>query len=190
MHFIELGPPLGIVIAASVAAQALLAVLRVNLTRACVLLAAFWIMFFFFTPLAGLVGTPARAFVLTSVGMVCVVVAVFRLRTETVTAIAKALAVVGVLLVINPIRVLIQESVTGAAARAAAVPVAKAAPADSSRPDIFYVILDGYASRGTLSTHFGFDNSEFLDSLAARGFYVANQSRSNYWWTIRSCPPR
>ena len=47
-------------------------------------------------------------------------------------------------------------------------------------PDVYYVILDGYASAETLRTVYGFDNREFLDALKARGFYVADRSHSNY----------
>jgi hypothetical protein len=47
-------------------------------------------------------------------------------------------------------------------------------------PDVYYVILDGYASAETLRTVYGFDNREFLDALEARGFYVADRSHSNY----------
>lgn len=53
-------------------------------------------------------------------------------------------------------------------------------PDTGTLPDIYYMILDGYASRSTLQDHYGFDNSEFLDSLASRGFYVAPDSHSNY----------
>ncbi len=47
-------------------------------------------------------------------------------------------------------------------------------------PDVYYVILDGYASAETLRAVYGFDNREFLDALKARGFYVADRSHSNY----------
>ena len=47
-------------------------------------------------------------------------------------------------------------------------------------PDIYYLILDRYASEKVLKSEFGFDNSAFLDSLRARGFFVAGESRCNY----------
>jgi len=53
-------------------------------------------------------------------------------------------------------------------------------------PDIYYIILDRYASESTLMDVHGFDNSAFLDYLSGRGFYVANESRANYLKT-RSC---
>lgn len=47
-------------------------------------------------------------------------------------------------------------------------------------PDIYYIILDGYARADVLLEVFGYDNSEFLDFLTEKGFYIAQNSRSNY----------
>lgn len=47
-------------------------------------------------------------------------------------------------------------------------------------PDIYYVILDGYARADILKQVFDYDNELFLDFLETEGFYVADQSRSNY----------
>lgn len=47
-------------------------------------------------------------------------------------------------------------------------------------PDIYYLVLDRYANGSVLKREFGFDNSRFLDSLRARGFFVAGESRCNY----------
>lgn len=53
-------------------------------------------------------------------------------------------------------------------------------------PDIYYIILDCYPRNDTLSYVFNFDNSEFLNGLEQRGFYVASQSSSNYVMTFLS----
>lgn len=53
-------------------------------------------------------------------------------------------------------------------------------------PDIYYIILDRYASAGTLEERLGFDNSEFIDYLTDKGFYVASESRDNYLNTEHS----
>ena len=50
-------------------------------------------------------------------------------------------------------------------------------------PDIYYIILDRYASERTLKEVYDFDNSKFLNYLIDKGFYVANQSVSNYPYT-------
>ena len=47
-------------------------------------------------------------------------------------------------------------------------------------PDIYYFILDSYARADTLQDAYGYDNSEFLDSLEALGFFIGSCSQSNY----------
>jgi hypothetical protein len=53
-------------------------------------------------------------------------------------------------------------------------------------PDIYYIILDGYARGDILNSVYGHDNSGFTSWLAARGFQVASGSRSNYSQTYLS----
>jgi len=55
-------------------------------------------------------------------------------------------------------------------------------------PDIYYIILDGYARKDILEEIYDYDNSEFIDSLEKMGFYVANLARSNYIHTYLSLP--
>jgi len=52
--------------------------------------------------------------------------------------------------------------------------------------DIYYIILDAYASSETLNNVYHFNNHEFIDYLVGKGFYVASQSRSNYGVTFLS----
>lgn len=53
-------------------------------------------------------------------------------------------------------------------------------------PNIYYIVLDGYASSATLAHVFDYDNSEFDAFLRKQGFYVATQSHSNYPLTFLS----
>lgn len=53
----------------------------------------------------------------------------------------------------------------------------------TERPDIYYVILDAYGRQDVLQSLLGYDNSDFLNALAQRGFYVADCSQSNYAYT-------
>lgn len=53
-------------------------------------------------------------------------------------------------------------------------------------PDIYYLIIDSYARNQSLKDYFDFDNSDFTNFLISKGFYVADQSRSNYPYTIAS----
>ena len=47
-------------------------------------------------------------------------------------------------------------------------------------PDVYYIILDSYAREDFLKMVYDYDNSEFVDALQKRGFYVAACSQSNY----------
>jgi hypothetical protein len=50
-------------------------------------------------------------------------------------------------------------------------------------PDIYLIILDKYARDDVLAGQFDFDNTDFLEALESRGFYVARCSQSNYSYT-------
>lgn len=49
-----------------------------------------------------------------------------------------------------------------------------------SKPDIYFIVLDGYARADLLQELYGFDNSRFLVELARRGFVIPSSSLSNY----------
>ena len=53
-------------------------------------------------------------------------------------------------------------------------------------PDIYHIVLDGYAGAPLLKEKFHDDNGEFLEPLKGRGFTVVSRSRSNYPVTIVS----
>ena len=48
------------------------------------------------------------------------------------------------------------------------------------RPDIYYIILDGYTRDDILREIYHYDNEPFLDRLTEIGFYIARCSQSNY----------
>lgn len=55
-----------------------------------------------------------------------------------------------------------------------------------SRPDIYYIIPDGYPSNAWLEATANFDNSAFSEALKERGFAVVNHAQSNYPMTVLS----
>jgi sulfatase-like protein len=63
------------------------------------------------------------------------------------------------------------------------IPVAKD---EGTKRDIYYMIYDRYGSGPVLKEFVNFDNSEFLDGLRKRGFYVADDAQSNYPTTAHS----
>lgn len=53
-------------------------------------------------------------------------------------------------------------------------------------PDIYYIVVDGYGRADVLEELYEYDNSDFLDFLRDRGFFVAEKSHSNYGQTTLS----
>ena len=47
-------------------------------------------------------------------------------------------------------------------------------------PDIYYILLDGYAGKNALKEFLDFDNQEFYSFLNNEGFYVEEQTYGNY----------
>lgn len=58
----------------------------------------------------------------------------------------------------------------------------------TQRPDIYFIIMDGYGRSDVLKEMYGVDNSPFLKSLERKGFYIADQSKSNFMQTVYSIP--
>ncbi len=59
---------------------------------------------------------------------------------------------------------------------------------EQALPDIYYIIIDRYASASTLALAeiYDFDNSDFINYLTDQGFYVASESAANYVRTSQS----
>ena len=53
-------------------------------------------------------------------------------------------------------------------------------------PNVYYIIFDEYTSSKVLQDVYNFDNHDFLSKLEARGFYVVENSFSNYPQTFLS----
>lgn len=57
---------------------------------------------------------------------------------------------------------------------------------DSIPPDIYYIVLDGYARSDVLEQVYGIDNTTFLGELRQLGFTIAECAQSNYSRTSHS----
>jgi len=57
---------------------------------------------------------------------------------------------------------------------------------DINMPNIYYIVLDGYASFDILNDVYNFDNSIFKTSLESQGFFVADKSSANHSYTYLS----
>jgi len=54
------------------------------------------------------------------------------------------------------------------------------------RPNIYYIILDGYGRADVLRDIYHYDNREFLQYLTRKGFHVVRNARANYCQTLSS----
>jgi len=59
-------------------------------------------------------------------------------------------------------------------------PVQSDLTAPANPPDVYYFILDSYGRQDLLDMAYGYDNTEFLNALKDRGFFVGECSQSNY----------
>jgi hypothetical protein len=57
---------------------------------------------------------------------------------------------------------------------------------NSTKPDIYYIVLDRYASPTVLKDQFNFDNADFLNYLTDNKFYINTDSHNNYPYTTMS----
>lgn len=55
-----------------------------------------------------------------------------------------------------------------------------------STPDIYFIVLDGYARNDILRQYYNYDNSSFTNTLQTLGFTVNPNSRANYSQTFLS----
>ena len=120
------------------------------------------------------------------IGLAAMAVAIFRTKRPlgTATALANILAF-GALL--PPIAALANVQIS-AARQGVEMPALEpivAADVAQPRPDIYYIVFDRYGDRETLRGR-GIDNSPAYRYLSDKGFYVAEQSRSNYIKTVLS----
>jgi hypothetical protein len=139
--------------------------------------------------------TPAglRGFLLVVCLVVFVLVTYFLLRTRrglhNLTLVANVVA--SALVVMTLLEIAAYEIRVGSSWRSRgevhAADVSLMQPtAPEMLPDIYYIILDGYARADVLKEVYEYDNTEFIEYLSSKGFYVASESRSNYCQTFLS----
>jgi hypothetical protein len=97
----------------------------------------------------------------------------------------KALNVVAVVLITFPLLGLVKHQISTQSIELFSQTQSDSAIPDDfnytgPKPDIYYLILDGYLRDDVMNHYWRFDNSEFIKFLTNRGFYVAPKSRSNY----------
>ncbi len=157
-----------------------------NSRRAALIVSLFLALFFTYGRVLDAIGTLAPPQLLPSLagGILLLGVVFFGLaRREfaglTVFLNLASLALVAINLVTGIPALLRSRTASRNATRAATTQTA-------GMPDIYYVILDGYARADILDSVYHYDNSGFISWLEHEGFRIGARSRSNYSQTYLS----
>lgn len=183
-----------------VASWALFLLITHSAARASLASALFFLLFFSFGHVYNLVQN--KVFLGVSIGFVKLLAAylvlaiVFTLLMIRVKKIPGDVtlwlnAILDVLILFNLFQIIQFELIHSrqAAAADAENPRASASATRASSaalPDIYYIILDSYSRQDVLKGVMNYDNSEFIQALRDRGFYVADCANSNYDGTVAS----
>jgi len=90
------------------------------------------------------------------------------------------LNLIGALMLVYPLLVIFSGVLSARSDREAARSAPGISVAAPNSPDVYYIILDAYARQDALLEELGYDNSDFIEGLKQRGFYIAECSQSNY----------
>lgn len=108
-------------------------------------------------------------------------------KPKNISTLTYSLNIIGLVLLIMPVFQLtsfyVQRQISQVTAESEST-VLNLKPGNQP-PDIYYIILDGYG-RSDVLKKYGFDNSDFLNSLRGLGFFVADCAQSNYAQTKMS----
>ena len=123
---------------------------------------------------SGALGVVSRAPLLLSALWLIVLTTAFvrlrRTRSARIARLAAPLNLISGLLVATVAVQSLSSSSTGAVDESvASLPAPVARQTDETLPDIYYVILDGYARGDVLEQYYGHDNAPFLDALREAG---------------------
>lgn len=189
--------PLIAVIAFAVVVTFLLGLLLRNFHKSALIATIFLLLFFSFGHVASMLpgfewitglGTISTADVLLAVWVLLFLIGIlviFRTR-RSLQITSQVLFVVGAVMVAIQVvmggSVLIQRKSQHSLSETASVADGHAGRA----PDIYYLVVDGYARADILEGMYGVDNSRFLTFLHDHGFQVADRSCSNYCQTLLS----
>jgi len=123
------------------------------------------------------------------VSLIAMWVIVFRIKNLAIPT--QVLNIIGLLLLVYPLFQIVNYSLHNSRVEKRAsefTPIVDSAALHKPKdlPDIYFIVLDGYARGNALLKNYSYDNSPFLDALSSMGFYIANCSLSNYGSTHES----
>ncbi len=182
----ELVLPLAVSFAAALCLWLVLWLVMHSSRRSALVVSLFLALFFLYGRVADAIGAKAAPGILpwAAGGILLLGVIFFARSRREFGGLTVFLNLVSVALVLINLVAGAPALLRGEAAKANAPGAVQAEIA--GQPDIYYVILDGYARDDILNSIYGYDNSGFIGWLNARGFTVARNSRSNYSQTYLS----
>jgi len=189
----EIVLPTGVVLGATLVLLLLLWLVLRNVRKAGLLVSIFVVLFFSYGHALSLIAEwdAANTMLLSIWGVLFVLGVFLTIRTRRdLQNLTMMLSIVGAILVIIPainivvheIRVAGQDVGTADSVGNYTVDLENA----GTLHDIYYIIMDRYPSESMLEEAYGFDNSQFIEYLRDRGFYVASASCCNYTKTAPS----
>ncbi len=105
----------------------------------------------------------------------------------------KLISLVGIILLVGPLIQIVPGLFASSEARQQALQATQVLPVAhhsslvaASQPDIYYIVLDRYASPKTQAEYYDYDNQQLIDYLAQKQFYLATDSNTNYPKTLFS----
>jgi len=120
-----------------------------------------------------------------TLGLIGLVIVFLLWRLKNPGAVTYSANLISIVLLIFPLFTIVsyltRQAIANRADRKAAL--VSAVQVDENAPDVYYIILDAYGREDILRNKFGFDNSQFINALRERGFYVGDCSQSNYGFT-------
>jgi len=114
--------------------------------------------------------------------LICIGGILLSRRRQSLPTLTSFFNAVAIILIILPVFQIARFyiGIAGASSQGDNLAHQTAITADSTLPDIYYLILDEYPRADVLAAAYDFDNQPFISALEAEGFFVAANSQSNY----------
>ncbi|MFH0829379.1 MAG: hypothetical protein V1907_04355 [Candidatus Kerfeldbacteria bacterium] len=180
--------PLIIVVVGVFALQAAIRRAIKNQDKTSLLISVFCLLFFSFGSVSELFHSYDRSLSIAFLGLLFFSFSYLLLTTKNdLSYLSRTAAFIGIILVVlqPALYTLNAIGAYGYAPRKLSITDENSTSA-SEKPNIFYIILDGYARQDILKSLYDYDNEFFLSSLKQRGFFIAEKSRTNYNQTLQS----
>jgi len=154
-----------------------------NKIKGSLLASVFTILFFSYSGVASLLGKSPFIFP-AFVGLILLSFFLVRKMTRSLAFASRFVPVMAIAAVLLPLAGIIRyEAIEGLYLEAKSplvLPDPDKLKIKGKPPDIYYIVPDSYSASEVLGKYFHYDNSNFVDFLKSKGFYVASQSAENY----------